>query len=368
MVQPTGSASWWWHRARCAIPCAVAMVAAVLCLPGCPCCICSPATRMAPPSMSLPRTDRLARFAGWPNARSPRAKAATHGRMAARTRAPGTRASSTAGASTAGPMVPGTKGNGGKALCRWVLRTRAVRLERKVHTRSQAEAYHAHMQLAAAYRLCMDAFEGRAHEPRWLQIRSVRQVKTCCRQRPAGCWPSCMPGWQGTPFKAAFHASGSCMRAGNVLQGYGTFESPDGARYVGNWAANLKHGIGKKTYANGDAYEGLWRNGKAEGPGRCGHRGPQACVSSRNSCTLVVVGKRLLAQMPACKKAGVQGSLAACIAGWLCCRVGMHPLLRNHGCVVHQLSCRRHCAGTSGTTETSTTASGAPARCMGRAP
>lgn len=53
-------------------------------------------------------------------------------------------------------------------------------------------------------------------------------------------------------------------------QGYGTFESPDGARYAGNWQGNLKHGIGKKVYANGDAYEGLWRNGKAEGPGRWG--------------------------------------------------------------------------------------------------
>lgn len=54
-----------------------------------------------------------------------------------------------------------------------------------------------------------------------------------------------------------------------LAQGYGTFESPDGARYVGNWASNLKHGIGKKTYANGDSYEGLWNLGKAEGPGRC---------------------------------------------------------------------------------------------------
>lgn len=65
-----------------------------------------------------------------------------------------------------------------------------------------------------------------------------------------------------------------------MLQGYGTFESPDGARYVGNWTANLKHGIGKKTYANGDSYEGLWRSGKAEGPGRCGSvRGLHASVN-----------------------------------------------------------------------------------------
>ena len=31
---------------------------------------------------------------------------------------------------------------------------------------------------------------------------------------------------------------------------------------------DLKHGLGKKVYANGDVYEGLWRHGKAEGPGR----------------------------------------------------------------------------------------------------
>ncbi len=42
---------------------------------------------------------------------------------------------------------------------------------------------------------------------------------------------------------------------------------------MGNWASNLKHGIGKKTYANGDSYEGLWNHGKAEGPGRCGGGG-----------------------------------------------------------------------------------------------
>ena len=42
---------------------------------------------------------------------------------------------------------------------------------------------------------------------------------------------------------------------------------------MGNWLANLKHGIGKKSYANGDSYEGLWHNGKAEGPGRCGGAG-----------------------------------------------------------------------------------------------
>lgn len=59
-----------------------------------------------------------------------------------------------------------------------------------------------------------------------------------------------------------------CHLALPFSQGYGTFRSPDGSVYQGSWQANLKHGIGKKTYANGDFYEGLWRHGKAEGPGR----------------------------------------------------------------------------------------------------
>ena len=31
---------------------------------------------------------------------------------------------------------------------------------------------------------------------------------------------------------------------------------------------DLKHGLGRKVYANGDTYEGLWHNGRAQGPGR----------------------------------------------------------------------------------------------------
>ena len=36
----------------------------------------------------------------------------------------------------------------------------------------------------------------------------------------------------------------------------------------GGWADDLKQGLGKKVYANGDVYEGLWKGGKCEGPGR----------------------------------------------------------------------------------------------------
>ncbi len=51
----------------------------------------------------------------------------------------------------------------------------------------------------------------------------------------------------------------------------GTFQAPDGTYYQGGWAWDLKHGLGKKVYSNGDIYEGLWKKGKAEGPGRCRH-------------------------------------------------------------------------------------------------
>lgn len=37
----------------------------------------------------------------------------------------------------------------------------------------------------------------------------------------------------------------------------------------GGWREDLKHGLGRKIYANGDVYEGLWCNGKPDGPGRC---------------------------------------------------------------------------------------------------
>lgn len=36
----------------------------------------------------------------------------------------------------------------------------------------------------------------------------------------------------------------------------------------GGWREDLKHGLGRKIYANGDVYEGLWCNGKPDGPGR----------------------------------------------------------------------------------------------------
>ena len=41
----------------------------------------------------------------------------------------------------------------------------------------------------------------------------------------------------------------------NAIHGQGTLVSPDGTRYQGGWAHDLKQGLGRKTYANGDVYE-----------------------------------------------------------------------------------------------------------------
>lgn len=41
------------------------------------------------------------------------------------------------------------------------------------------------------------------------------------------------------------------------MHGVGTFESPDGTRYQGGWACDLKQGLGKKWFPNGDTYEVL---------------------------------------------------------------------------------------------------------------
>lgn len=41
----------------------------------------------------------------------------------------------------------------------------------------------------------------------------------------------------------------------NAIHGQGTLVSPDGTRYQGGWAHDLKQGLGRKIYANGDVYE-----------------------------------------------------------------------------------------------------------------
>lgn len=99
----------------------------------------------------------------------------------------------------------------------------------------------------------------------FMQVRR-RGAGGGCGHREAGCrarreqagggWP--LPHRPNTAPAAwrlpLFHLPHNPLTA----QGYGTFESPDGARYVGNWAANLKHGIGKKVGGSAAAAGAGW--------------------------------------------------------------------------------------------------------------
>jgi len=47
----------------------------------------------------------------------------------------------------------------------------------------------------------------------------------------------------------------------------GTMDYESGARYEGEWHADMRHGNGKYIFANGNCYEGGWRNGTWHGMG-----------------------------------------------------------------------------------------------------
>ena len=49
--------------------------------------------------------------------------------------------------------------------------------------------------------------------------------------------------------------------------GRGTYESPDGSTYTGDWESSLPHGFGVMIYSNGDCYEGNWKAGERQGSG-----------------------------------------------------------------------------------------------------
>ena len=52
------------------------------------------------------------------------------------------------------------------------------------------------------------------------------------------------------------------------MHGVGTFTSPGGGScYTGGWLRDVKHGLGRRVFANGDCYDGLWREGRPHGPG-----------------------------------------------------------------------------------------------------
>ncbi len=54
---------------------------------------------------------------------------------------------------------------------------------------------------------------------------------------------------------------------GDCENGYGTFISSKGDKYVGEWKDGKQHGHGTYTFDNGDKYVGEFRNGKHHGQG-----------------------------------------------------------------------------------------------------
>lgn len=52
------------------------------------------------------------------------------------------------------------------------------------------------------------------------------------------------------------------------MEGNGTTKFADGAKYVGEYKANLLDGYGEITYANETIYKGYWKNGNKHGKGR----------------------------------------------------------------------------------------------------
>lgn len=80
------------------------------------------------------------------------------------------------------------------------------------------------------------------------------------QQRVAECCSSIQPLISSRKREARLSPAAAAL-----AQGFGTFESPDGSRYQGGWQANLKHGLGKKVYANGDrwGWADRWQGWKA---------------------------------------------------------------------------------------------------------
>jgi radial spoke head protein 1 len=53
----------------------------------------------------------------------------------------------------------------------------------------------------------------------------------------------------------------------NKKHGQGVFIYPDGSKYEGQWVDDLRNGVGSYYYVNGDRYEGEWREHLRHGHG-----------------------------------------------------------------------------------------------------
>ena len=52
--------------------------------------------------------------------------------------------------------------------------------------------------------------------------------------------------------------------AEDMKEGHGTFYWPDGRKYEGGWMQGKQHGEGTYTKANGESKVGIWENGKMQ--------------------------------------------------------------------------------------------------------
>ena len=62
-------------------------------------------------------------------------------------------------------------------------------------------------------------------------------------------------------------ASPACPSSGYFHNCFGTYTTPKGDKYEGEFIDNTYHGQGAYTFANGDKYEGEFKNGKYYGFG-----------------------------------------------------------------------------------------------------
>jgi hypothetical protein len=52
-----------------------------------------------------------------------------------------------------------------------------------------------------------------------------------------------------------------CFKRGGVFQGWGTYSTPDGAKFVGTFRAGKANGYGTKYSPSGDILaRGIWKN------------------------------------------------------------------------------------------------------------